>query len=389
MIINTNMESPRLNNMNIDQLRNYAAQCYINLPNGLRKDEIIGYIEGVKFERENKINKVSRRAVDLENVLPEYADLSPYRREDNWLAHLLDRGWTTVPVPNISGKDLERYKDGFYNWLENCSYSNSGELSRLHFSRNDRSTWTSMNIPPNQHGVFKNWLGHTSWQWEIREKCLPIFQRIWREEDLLCSFDGGCYLYPRSRDSEFSSVMHCDQGRFSYDFISIQGAFNMIDSEEDDGGLIVMNESHKIFQKYLDRHRSDGYAFYSIDMEDELVKDLQTVKVCAPAGHLLLWDARVFHCNIFPRDERERMVVYVSMMPRRGTDDKTIIRRIKAYEEGKMTNHWCYGPWLKILPKEPWNRDNGKYIRPNKVEIAQLNEVQMRMVGYSNNNYKL
>jgi len=45
------------------------------------------------------------------------------------------------------------------------------------------------------------------------------------------------------------------------------------------------------------QHSTEDLKWSHIDMSDSQIKDLSIVKVYAPAGYLLLWDSRTFHCN--------------------------------------------------------------------------------------------
>jgi len=46
------------------------------------------------------------------------------------------------------------------------------------------------------HGGMVQYIGHTKWQWDLREKVAPVYAKIWEVEptDLATSFDGFCYM---------------------------------------------------------------------------------------------------------------------------------------------------------------------------------------------------
>jgi len=117
---------------------------------------------------------------------------------------------------------------------------------------------------------------------------------------------------------------------------------------------------------------------------DPLFGDATYLKVCAPAGHLIIWNGKMFHCNCPPTKvdpSAYRMCLYVSMQPRENATSQELKKRIKLYEEGRMTGHWCYGPYFSANAKNP--RTYGKeVVTPSDVEIAELNPLRKRLIGY-------
>jgi hypothetical protein len=117
------------------------------------------------------------------------------------------------------------------------------------------------------HGILKHYFGHTEMQWQIRELCAPIFARIWgcQSEDLLCSYDGGCFLPCIPKDtlkhSNFKQWIHCDQQRSASHFESVQGIVNFVENGPEDGGLVLVEGSHNIFAEYMAKHPSEGITW--------------------------------------------------------------------------------------------------------------------------------
>lgn len=137
------------------------------------------------------------------------------------------------------------------------------------------------------------------------------------------------------------------------------------------------------------KHPSEGIVWGPSDMTDPLLSERALIKICAPAGSIILFDGRTFHCNVHPwgsilKDDgspRFRMCTYVSMQPRAGASPKELSKRIKLYEKGRMTGHWCYGPFFKETAEHPrsYGTLNNK---PNVIEIASLNNLRSRLIGY-------
>lgn len=346
----------------ISEIKQFAKNHGINVPSGLKKELLIQYINGKLIDNSSSKTKSNET---LDKLIPKSQDTNV-----NWLEHLHKFGWATLP---ISGWNSDFIND-FFTWFENCNPN---------FKRDDQSTWKSCNMPQLLHGILKHYFGHTEMQWKIRELCAPIFAKIWNcePEDLLCSFDGGC-LMPPSLSKNFKSWIHVDQSRSLPNFCCVQGIVNFVDNGPDDGGLILLDGSQHIFNDYMKRHPSEGIVWGPAITDDiDLIK-CPMIKICAPAGHLILWDSRIFHCNVHPKiGANFRMCTYVSYQLRSGASEKEIKKRINLYKKGRMTGHWCYGPWFKETAEHPrfYGKDN---IKPPTIEIAELNPLRMRLIGY-------
>ena len=191
------------------------------------------------------------------------------------------------------------------------------------------------------------------------------------------------------KNSSFKQWIHNDSMRSHRNFSSVQGIVNFEDNGPEDGGLVLVEGSHLIFGEYMDKHPSEGIVWGYSDMNDSLLSSRQLIKICAPAGSIILFDSRTFHCNVHPwgslmKDDgtpRFRMCTYVCLQPRIGATPKELLKRISLYERGRMTGHWCYGPWFKETPENP-HIYGGVNIHPPVVEIAGLNPLRRRLIGY-------
>ena len=344
----------------------------IKISSSLLKDDLLQLYYGLlRMKREHIPHSIYDKSLDLKPI-SVYQELSD---SGTWRDHLLHHGWAVVDIPDFSS---ELYKNLFLEWLHSvCS----------NFKVDDRSTWTKQNMPTAAYGIFRHYIGHTDFLWQIREKCIPVFAEIWRvnADELLCSFDGGCLLTEPSNKSntKIKNWLHCDQGRNVLDCVCVQGLVNLVDNGEDDGGLVVVEGSHRYFKEYFNRHPIDGMAGnYNIEQTDLDVVASRKLKICAKAGQIVLWDSRVFHYNVPPNSSGGyRLCTYVSMMPRIGASAKELAKRIKLYESGRMSNHWCYGPYFKETPAHPHTYGTPS-LQPNKIEISMLNDIQKKMVGY-------
>jgi ectoine hydroxylase-related dioxygenase (phytanoyl-CoA dioxygenase family) len=127
--------------------------------------------------------------------------------------------------------------------------------------RNDPSTWNDNWPDPYRKGIIvSEGVGHSSFLWFNR--ALPtvqtVYGTIWQTPDLATSFDGFCMFRPFEYNEQWSTAtgwFHLDQnGANKPDKICVQGFVNYYDSGETDGGLVVVPDSHKVFNDIFRNH---------------------------------------------------------------------------------------------------------------------------------------
>lgn len=360
-----------LESMTVTQLKEFAKSQSIKAPSSLKKADLCAYITGVLHERSQGIQKAPKTAMmALNHIQPLYPE-----RDVDWLVHLHVHGWAVAPIPNWNAN----FTSDFLDWFQRCC---------PRFSPGDRSTWIDANMPQRLHGILKHYFGHTELQWQIRELCHSIFERIWGTPELLSSFDGGCFMTAQKNlsNSSFKQWIHNDTPRqfTGQGMICVQGIVNFEDNTFEDGGLVLVEGSHTVFDDYMARHPSEGIAWAPADISDPALAQRKIVKICARAGHIILFDGRMFHCNVHPTNpDAVRMCTYVSMQPRAGASPAELAKRIKLYQKGRLTGHWCYGPWFKETPEHPHTFGNtANQVRPAVIEIADLNHMRRKLIGY-------
>lgn len=354
------------------KIEEIASEHYVKVP-ALKKKELVDYINGAIYDKSrNKYNNSAIQKIHTEKIHDVWMDTNV-----EWMEHLKIHGWAVVDIP-----DYVDYRENFFQWLEKRS---------PRFVRDDPSTWK--NLPANTRGIFKEDVGFEDWVWKIRESCLPIFSKIYdcEQTDLLCSFDGGCFFPTSNKKETISTWFHHDTPRMDRNNYCVQGIVNMASNFIDDGGLLLIEESHNVYDKYMEDHQSAGYVWEKCDIDDPILKEKRVIHICAPAGTITLFNGKLFHCNYKGRhcettqppenDFKYRMCVYVSMQPRMLATENELELRKKLYNERKMTGHWCYGPYLKA-------NQLGRYgtIIKKSEKILQnsddLSDVRKRMIGY-------
>ena len=362
------IETPKdFDTYTIPKIKEWARTNGLKVPSGMKKSDLIKYIIGLLQEKKLGIIKdETPEILELNKLQPRFMN-----NNTDWLMHLHKYGWAVAPIPNWKSE----FTQMFFQWLESCNPN---------FNSKDKDTWKGVNMPIMSHGILKNYFGHTELQWQIRELCTSIYESIWgcSRDDLLCSFDGGCFLYPHKHLSP-KQWIHVDQNRDMTNFCCVQGIVNFEDNGPEDGGLVLIEGSHEIFNDYMNNHPSEGIVWGTANMNDELLSSRQLIKICAPPGNIILFDSRTFHCNVAPSSSSSkfRICTYVSMQPRNGASKQELNKRISLYEKGRMTNHWCYGPWFKETPEHPHSY-GAPINKPPAIEIAALNPLRKRLIGY-------
>eukprot|EP01103_Thecamoeba_quadrilineata_P021571 TRINITY_DN9959_c0_g1_i1.p1 TRINITY_DN9959_c0_g1~~TRINITY_DN9959_c0_g1_i1.p1 ORF type:complete len:428 (+),score=84.85 TRINITY_DN9959_c0_g1_i1:53-1336(+) len=213
-----------------------------------------------------------------------------------------------------------------------------------------------------------------------KKRCDEALAKDLRCKELIVSYDGFCvhrpFQFNPSWRTRAGNWFHFDQnGCIKPNRTCVQGLVNYFEAGPDDGGLVVVPGSHKIFREWYRRRKSDlerkGEFILVSDFEDpnsiwnnEIKREgLQPIKVCSRAGDLVLWDSRTIHCNApakitysipieVPKDQDHslllrRLVCYVCMTPakrleeveqRTGSD--IFQQRRQAYRLGFTSTHW-------------------------------------------------
>jgi hypothetical protein len=245
-----------------------------------------------------------------------------------WKEELEDNGWTVIKIPGINSEYIH---DEFWNLIYKYNKVN----------RDNRYNWNEINNEIN--GVLP-YLSHEDIVWKIREQCKKVFTNIWNTDRLITSYDCPFFL---SSHQKFKPLFYCNQSDFSYDFISVQGIYNITDTNINNGGLVIIEESNMLFEQYMKNNKEERQIDMNyINHKDELLLNQKWIKICAPKGTITLYDNRMFVCNSYPKDDNYTLGLYVSMQPREGATIEEIKKRIKLFERKKATTSWCYGPYF-------------------------------------------
>ena len=170
------------------------------------------------------------------------------------------------------------------------------KLSEGKLDRDDVATQIpSKNYPPVLHGGMIQYIGHSQPQWELRKLCKPLFQTLWKTDNVKTSFDGFCFMNGNRnyKKVENNSFLHSDQSPTKNFIWSYQGIMSLTDSEENGGGYVCVPKSHLYHHQYF---KSKGLLnqkenWYIVPEEDKVKAPLSgDVKINTKAGDFILFE---------------------------------------------------------------------------------------------------
>jgi hypothetical protein len=227
-------------------------------------------------------------------------------------------------------------------------------------------------------------------------KILETFSQLWGTDELLCSFDGMNITLPRQKDLTWSPWPHCDQSPDRKGMQCVQGLLNYQPNGPNDGGLILMKGSSKLFDEFF-REKKEQAEHEDKPPEEEKFGDLfifkeedvkwfedhgcTLEKLCLEPGDFVLWyvsyqplsrnivnttgrDSRTMHYACFPQGDLIRHVQYICMTPAKFAKKEDIELKGKLFKNWQGTTHW---PHCNIRVQGPVERD-GKPDPQNRTE---------------------
>lgn len=286
----------------------------------------------------------------------------------------------------ISPEKAEYYRQKQIEWLQSFN---------LGFDPNDKSTWTQDHLPVSFKGgmYFAYSVTHEKFMWEGRTepKVQQIFADLWGTDELLCSFDGMNITLPQQKDLTWSPWPHCDQNPQRKGMQCVQGLLNYAPNGPNDGGLILMKGSGKLFDTFFRETRQQA-AHEDAPPPEEDFKDLfifteddvkwfedhgcEMIKTCLDPGDFVLWDSRTMHYAKHPEGDVIRSAQYICMTPAKFAKKEDLELKAQMFKEHQGTTHW---PHCNIRKQGPPMR-NGKVDALNRTAPIDPPEVTDRIL---------
>lgn len=270
-------------------------------------------------------------------------------------------------IPNIlNGDECDAMNRGMWDTLEHLSQTWDKPIKR-----DIPESWREMRqLYPKHSMLHQHWsIGHAQYIWDIRqnEKVVEVFAKIWscRKGELLVSFDGASYHMPPEQTRlgwyRGKDWLHSDQSYLSPGFKCVQGWINGYDTNEGDASLTILESSADYHEEFQQRFQSDIKDDWIL-LNEEQLKFYEEEKCClrkrikCPKGSLVLWDSRTIHCGSEALKDRPhpnfRNVAYVCYEPRNRCTANNLRRKVKAFNEMRMTSHWpCKATLFPKLPR--------------------------------------
>lgn len=231
----------------------------------------------------------------------------------------------------LNPNEIFKAKELFYDW-----YNSINNFDILHNKINP-------------HNIFKfHQVGHQEFAWYLRTRpqIIQTFADLWNTniDDLVCSFDGCCYIKENNSKINTKCWTHTDQAPKHKSLTCIQGFVSLTNNKNN--SLLVYEGSHKLHQSYFEEiNNSNDSKNWQLINQNYLNKIIHKKKIITvPAGSLVLWDSRTFHQNILSDTSEERIVQYISMLPKHNKLNSLTMqkKRLKYFNELRTTSHWAY-----------------------------------------------
>ncbi|GAA5996608.1 uncharacterized protein JCM10292_003085 [Rhodotorula paludigena] len=317
----------------------------------------------------------------------EFADLYDEPKYGDWRDDIATKGYAVVPA--MSPEKALALRDRAHEWMEGFN---------LGYKRDDPSTFIHEKLPVNMKGGMIHGYGvaHTDWVWQCRtdEGVIDAFAKAWGTPELITSFDGAALMLPKRKDlKDVGRWPHIDQNPFREGFYCLQGIVNLNYNNEDDGGLMVMENSNRMTNRFfVETGRTDTRSWGPVDWagfnpdEEEwfFERGCKWVKVCAKPGDLILWDSRCIHMNCTPTGETDRTIAYVCMAPAKLLSEADRKKRVEAFEQYRGTTHVPFGS-IFSRAHEPVKRQETGLPDPLDTgvprNLPEVNDTVLKLVG--------
>jgi len=315
-----------------------------------------------------------------------------YKTNKENLAKTLDKYGVAIIPSILNDKECTNIVSGMWDFFEHITQSWENKIQR-----NKNDTWKEMyKLLPMHSMLYQHWnIGQSQVCWDVRQnpKIVEIFAYLWKckNDELLVSFDGLSFNIPPENTNKgwFKKTwLHSDQSFKRNKFECMQSWVTGLDVEENDATLTILEGSNKFHKEFQDEFKTsepgDWYKLNELEEEFYINKGCVRKNIMCPKGSLVCWDSRTIHCGVEARKSlkntgREkpkfRSIVYTCYKPRLFANEKSIIKKQKAFEEMRMTSHWpCK---VKLFPKNPrtWGNEMPEITKINPPVLTNLGEL--------------
>jgi ectoine hydroxylase-related dioxygenase (phytanoyl-CoA dioxygenase family) len=216
------------------------------------------------------------------------------------------------------------------------------------------------NWPTSLHSGMYQYIGHLPCQRAARAQVAHVFAALFGTDDLQSSTDGFS-LFSRARNMRVGPMdeyLHVDQAPAREGFWSYQGLLSLTDSEDGDGGFVVVPGSHKrrdLLEEFgCAAHKQNWWKFTDAQKK-RIHEELSVIKVNCAACDMILWDSRCWHAPCRPDKQSPNLIracMYICMLPTSMFTQKQLDKRAKYAKDLRCTSHHPRdGRIFPVLPR--------------------------------------
>ena len=262
------------------------------------------------------------------------------------------------------------------NVLDEAEVNESLKLFRSWIEKSPQLRKLHRKVSP--HGIIKHFeSGHQRHSWYIRTKdaVQRPFREIWKTKEVVSSFDSSCWI-PKDFRGVDNCWTHTDQAPNKKGFTCVQGYVSLTENKE--RTFVCYEGSHLLHEKYMADNDISGSKNWE-KINPEFLRSISDTKkvLHVKAGSMVLWDSRTFHQNQYGKVGEERIVQYVSMLPKNGEKNNTKMRekRQKYFNDRRTTSHWAYP--IIVNGKQPRTYgDNSLKINYDDLTVPDLSGLE-------------
>lgn len=297
-------------------------------------------------------------------------------------------------VPSVLDEnECNEMKEGMWNTLEQWTADWDMQINR-----DNPESWKQIKhlFPKHSMLIQQYGLGHADFIWRLRQnpKCVGLFADLWKctPDDLLVSFDAASFHMPPEVTNigwHRNTWFHVDQSPCRPQFECIQSWVTAFDVNDGDATLAILegsNKYHEEFGKYFNITSKDDWYKFDKEEEKQFYNERGCRPVCikCPRGSMVFWDSRTAHCGVEAMKGRSapntRCVVYLCYMPRTGVTSAVLKKKMKAFEERRMTSHWANR--VKLFPKMPYTY-GAEIKKVRDLDLPFITPLGRRLAGYT------
>jgi hypothetical protein len=217
-----------------------------------------------------------------------------------WKKELLQQGWSVIQIPKF---DPSFWKNSILHKIQNI---NNNSIRNI-ISDDNLFVDDCYNI----HN-----LCHDQIIWDLRNHCKIIFQKIWKDNNLLCSFESPFIL--RSNVTNLPHLqLQKNQNHNLNDFISVEGLI-LFNNDSNSGLLLKLGSDNKLY------------------------------KISSSSENMFIFDSRLERSIVKP-SIKYVLGMKICMQPQSGATQEELLRRNQYLSDKSITSNWCYGPLFNKL----------------------------------------